>query len=595
MRRRPRPRAQPARPSAAELRSGWRWLRAFPLRSWRLLRTMWVKDPRHSLLVVLALAALAGVLAVLGAGGTEISEILATVVLGALVLAVSRDHRTVGAVVVTVLSLSLVGTLAGPRWTPEPLTTDMTPVTSDTRIGGDVLTTPVGAYEIETVTVTVTQADGRTVPALLRRPVGARTPTPGVVFLHGAGTQSIEGFAEQASALASAGITTLVPTKPMEDYSTTVRDYPAMAEDYQRSVDYLRSLDGVAPGRVGLYAESEGGYPGVVLAARDQRTAFLVLASAPVVELRRQATFAAGSYLERVGVPSPLLTIIARVLGSQDMPGGGFDYADFDARPYEEQVSAPVLMVYGAGDDSMPLVQGPLTIRQSLAVNGNTALTVRYYEGANHGLKLGASTEGALAPGVARDLARWVNGLPITAEALPHVAGAAPVQEYWARAPGPTRWYASGDLMLAALALGLGLMVLSTAVWLAGQGPRLRGRRGLHLPDPLGRWTASLCLSVVAAWVLYLAYIWAVVALAMSYRTNHWLSYGGWLLAQATALGSVVLLVKLVQRALAMRTGPPGATVTITAPGRVVLASAVTGAVILLIALSYWGLFPMLV
>jgi len=146
----------------------------------------------------------------------------------------------------------------------------------------------VGTYEVAVERVWVTQADGETVPALLRRPVGAGRDTPGVVFLHGAGTHTIEGFAEQADALASAGATTLVPSKPMEDYSLTERDYTAMAADYARSVAYLRALDGVDPARVGLYAESEGGYPGVVLAGTDPDIAFLVLASAPVVALREQ-------------------------------------------------------------------------------------------------------------------------------------------------------------------------------------------------------------------------------------------------------------------------------------------------------------------
>ncbi|ETJ42820.1 hypothetical protein Q604_UNBC03197G0001, partial [human gut metagenome] len=79
------------------------------------------------------------------------------------------------------------------------------------------------------------------------------------------------------------------------------------------------------------------------------------------------------------------------------------------------KITAPVLMLYGTGDSSMPLVQGPATIWDSIRKAGNTQLTVRYYDGANHGLKLGTTTDGPLAPGVARDLSRWVTGLPATA------------------------------------------------------------------------------------------------------------------------------------------------------------------------------------
>ena len=584
--------------TAVQLRSGWFWIRAFPRRSILLVRGLWRTERRRTVLTLLAVLGGVIALAVLGAGGRTIWEILVTLGLGALVVAVSADHRTVGSVVVAVLSLSLIGTLAGPRWTPEPVAAPLVPATADTTIGGDAPTAAVGTYRVEAATVSITQADGEQVPALLRRPVGADGPTPGVVFLHGAGTHGVDGFSDQAEALSSAGAATLVPAKPMEDYSLTSRDYRAMAADYRCSVDYLTTLDGVAPERVGLYAESEGAIPGAVLTADDERVAFLIMASAPVVRLREQMALAMDSYMRNVGVPEPMLTLIPRVLGSAEIPGGGFQYADFDSVPYLRRITVPVLMLYGTADASMPLVQGPMTVREAVRQSGDDALTVRYYEGANHGLRLGASTDGDLAPGVARDLARWVVGLPGTADAAPHVAGATPTQAYWARTPDPTRWYASGDLMLAAFILGFGLLALGGVVWGVGQAPRLRGRRGIHLPDPIGRWTASLVLSVVAAWVLYLAYILGVVSLATSYRTNHLFSYGGWVLVQMVALSTVVLGVKLTQRAWLMRGhvrhGREEGGRWLTGPAACVLGSALSGTAVLLAALAYWGLFPIL-
>lgn len=584
--------------TAVQLRSGWFWIRAFPRRSILLVRGLWRTERRRTVLTLLAVLGGVIALAVLGAGGRTIWEILVTLGLGALVVAVSADHRTVGSVVVAVLSLSLIGTLAGPRWTPEPVAAPLVPATADTTIGGDAPTAAVGTYRVEAATVSITQADGEQVPALLRRPVGADGPTPGVVFLHGAGTHGVDGFSDQAEALSSAGAATLVPAKPMEDYSLTSRDYRAMAADYRCSVDYLITLDGVDPERVGLYAESEGAIPGAVLTADDERVAFLIMASAPVVRLREQMALAMDSYMRNVGVPEPMLTLIPRVLGSAEIPGGGFQYADFDSAPYLRRITVPVLMLYGTADASMPLVQGPMTVREAVRQSGDDALTVRYYEGANHGLRLGASTDGDLAPGVARDLARWVVGLPGTADAAPHVAGATPTQAYWARTPDPTRWYASGDLMLAAFILGFGLLALGGVVWGVGQAPRLRGRRGIHLPDPIGRWTASLVLSIVAAWVLYLAYILGVVSLATSYRTNHLFSYGGWVLVQMVALSTVVLGVKLTQRAWLMRGhvrhGREEGGRWLTGPAACVLGSALSGTAVLLAALAYWGLFPIL-
>jgi len=134
--------------------------------------------------------------------------------------------------------------------------------------------------------------------------------------------------------------------------------------------------------------------------------------------------------------------------------------------------------------------------------------------------------------------------------------------------------------------------------WAVGQLPRLRGRRGLHLPDPVGRWSAALGLSVIASWVLYLAYILLVARLATSYSSNWLISYGGWLAAQFMALVAVVILVKLVGRIWLVRghhrRGRHAGGRWLTAPSALVLLCALTGAVVLLVALAYWGLFPML-
>ncbi|WP_258522153.1 S9 family peptidase [Actinomyces sp. Z5] len=600
--RRARPKAQPARITAAELRSGWAWLREFPRRAWALLSRLWRTERRRTLIVLAAAVGVAVLLGWLGTGGREIWEIMLTVGLGALVLAVSTDHRTIGGVVVAVLGLSLIGTFAGPRWNPQPLTDSLAPSTTDTSIGGTVATAAVGTYEVETTTITITQADGEEVPALLRRPVGVEEDTPGVVFMHGAGTHSIWGFTEQAEALTSTGVTTLVPSKPMENYSATDRDYLSMAADYQRSLDYLVALDGVDSGGVGIYGESEGAIPGVVLTAEDDRVAFLILASAPVVRLREQAALAVDSYMRNVGVPQAMLDLIPRVLGSAEIPGGGFEYADFDSVSYLETITVPILMMYGTADASMPLVQGPSTVWEALQAADNDQLTVRYYDGANHGLKLGITTDGSLAPGVTRDLSRWVNGLPDTAAAVPHVAGATPTQAYWAQRPASTRWYASGDLMLATFVIGFGLMVAAGLGWLLGQGPRLRGRRGLHLPDPIGRWAVSLSVSVSVAWALYIVYILGVASLATSYHTNYLFSYGGWVVVQLVAVVAVVILVKLTYRARLMRAAAHAANQErgekgrwLTVPAAAVLSAVVIGAATLLVAIAYWGLFPMLV
>ena len=89
-----------------------------------------------------------------------------------------------------------------------------------------------------------------------------------------------------------------------------------------------------------------------------------------------------------------------------------------------------------------------------------------------------------------------------------------------------------------------------------------------------------------------------MVSLATSYRTNYLVSYGGWMLAQVVALGAVVLYVRLVQRVWLMRghmrhdCEEGGRWLTV--PAGCVLGSALCGTAVLLTALAYWGLFPLL-
>ncbi|WP_257210862.1 hypothetical protein [Actinomyces ruminis] len=81
--RRARPKAQPARITRAELRSGWAWLREFPHRAWTLLSWLWRTERRRTLIVLAAAIGVAALMGLLGTGRREIWEIMLTIGLGA--------------------------------------------------------------------------------------------------------------------------------------------------------------------------------------------------------------------------------------------------------------------------------------------------------------------------------------------------------------------------------------------------------------------------------------------------------------------------------------------------------------------------------
>lgn len=510
-------------------------------------------------------------------------------------------YRVVASTVVGIVVLAVLGAVMGPQWDPVPLDDPLVVTTTSTAIGD---APQLRSYDVEQTVVTV-QLDGASVRALLTVPQGLDGPAPGVVFVHGAGTGTYDkAFVAQAGALAQAGVVTLVPDKRMDTYSARYRDYVAMAGDYARSVELLRSLPEVDPDRVGVYAESEGAWIAPVMAAQDQRIAFVLMVSAPVVPPREQAAFAADSYLRNTGVPHGVFRAIPRAVGMA-IPGGGFEYVDFDVTPYQRQMTQPVLMVYGTADASMPIIQGPEQVIRDTAIAGNDAVTVRYYEGATHGIKV----HGTIVPTFLHDLTQWVVGLPATGAAEPKIAGAQPTQTFLAMPVPEPRWLHNGDVVamitiaaIAAVVLG-GLVGAGarTAVLVqrrratrtasAGSGAvvvRPAARRSAH---GVVQWGTALGAGAIATVVGLVWYIFAIARLALDYEHNDVVVKGGWVAVRLVGIATVVAAVLLLRAARrARRAGRR------IAPGlarQVALWSVVTGCSALLVVLAYWGVYQL--
>ncbi|MDM7853770.1 acyl-CoA thioester hydrolase/BAAT C-terminal domain-containing protein [Cellulomonas sp. MW4] len=506
-------------------------------------------------------------------------------------------YRVIAATAVGVILLAILGASLGPDWDPQPLTDPLQVETDSTAIGG---APTLGSYATVQRDVPV-HLDGATITARLTVPQGTAGAVPGIVFLHGAGTGSHEtAFREQVAALSRAGVATLVPDKRLDTYTTRDRDYVTMAADYERSVEYLRTVPGVDPARVGIYAESEGAWIGPVMAAKDRRLAFVVLASAPVVPPREQAAFAVDSYLRNTGVPKGVFRAIPRAVG-MSIPGGGFEYADFDVTPWQRKMTQPVLVVYGTADASMPIVQGAEQILRDTAIAGNGQVTVRYYAGANHGLHLG-SMEGPMSPDFLRDLPGWVLGLPATATAPPRIAGDQPFQEFVAAPVPQPRWLRSGNLVFGGVLGAVGVLVLAgLALGLTRLWEVVHARARAHRPgEPYehvryGRGVAWRLAAVgggaVVTVVALLWYLVAIARLALDYQRNGVVVQGGWVLVRLLGIGAVVAAVLLLRRVRLLAAADEAVArgvVRVTALWAVVLASAV-----LLVVLAYWGVYQL--
>ncbi|HZK06100.1 MAG TPA: acyl-CoA thioester hydrolase/BAAT C-terminal domain-containing protein [Actinomycetaceae bacterium] len=501
-----------------------------------------------------------------------------------------KGAAAIGAGLMTAVLISAAGAVLGPTSKPRPYDGRVRPETSDTSIGGDFDTTPIGTYEIETTITELELAPGVVVSARIRAPIDAGEGLPAVVFLHGAGTQDSLGFTLQAEALASAGIVSVVAEKRQDNYSVKSRDYIGSAADYHRGVDLARSLPQVDPDRVGIYAESEGAYIAPVLASEYEDVAFVVLVSAPVVPPRLQGTYAVHTYLTETHVPPDLFRLIPRALGAEFPFGWMADYLDFDPQEYQQRITQPVLVVFGTGDHSMPQAQGTSQIRADIAVAGNDAFTARFYEGANHGIRIGDGT-GPLAPHFAEDLARWINGLPESATAGPEVAGAVANQPIWADPPDRPPALLSGNLLVVTHAIPPVVLLVGAGTGVAAAVRAVRRRRrgltveGVHrLPVLLG---ASGVLAV-ATWYIWINYVGDIAELALSYQQDPDVTFGGYRTENQVALASAFTLgVAGFHWIHGARKGARLSTL-----GRVAAVSTAVGTAGLLVLASYWSGFP---
>ena len=540
--------------------------------------------------------------------------------------------RTIASSAAILVGLALVGAVAGPQWDPVLVEDHLVPAASDTAIHGadptaleDGTIGAVGDFGVRETDVTI-QLDGIEVGGRLRQPVDASgeilDDRPGVAYVHGAGTGgSSYAFRESATQLASAGVVTLVPDKRLDNYTLRHRDYVAMAADYQHSVDFLRETDGVDPAQVGLYGESEGTWIVPVMQVEDPGIAFTILVSAPVVPPRQQAAFAVDNYLRNTGVPQQVFRAIPRAVGMQ-LPGGGFEYVDFDVRPWLERQTVPVLVVYGTADPSMPIEQGARQIIADTAVNGDSApVTVRYYEGANHGIRVPTDEGAKLHPDFARDVATWVQGMPGTADSPPRIAGDAPRQLILASAVPQPRWWGNGDIVVGGVLAGCALLVLGPLL----MGAHLLVRRvaggrsvmpGPRLAHGLRSALLGLGAGSVATTVALVVYLVAVARLALDYERNDLVVQGGWigvrLLGVATAVAGALVLQRAADARAARRAvlaGPAadGAADRGEAVNRpagafgvargwsahLALWCVVVGSLALLTTVAYWGVYQL--
>ncbi|MEK8228590.1 hypothetical protein NKG05_25115 [Oerskovia sp. M15] len=335
-----------------------------------------------------------------------------------------------------------------------------------------------------------------------------------------------------------------------------------------------------------------------VLADQDPGVAFLTLVSAPWCRPASRRASPSTPICGRRACPG-VFRAIPRAVG-MEMPGGGSSTRTSTSRRTSRvstsRRSSP------SGRRTLDACRaGALRILADAAANGNHDVTVRYYVGANHGIKI----DEVLVPEFARDVSAWVQGLPgrrapadrrrrAAEPALPRLGRAEP------------RWYGNGDIVIGLVIVGGALLVVGPAVWLVtGACVGSAARPVPRAAGPGLRWPlVGLAVGSVATMVGLVVYLVSVARLALDYKTDTWVVQGGWIAVRVLGLATVVAAALIINRLTDIRSArkavalaPEGGGVVVrpaTGLGaRTTLWATVAGSTILLVTLAYWGVYQL--
>jgi uncharacterized protein len=494
------------------------------------------------------------------------------------------DRRTARIAIGTGLALPALAflgeALGPPAWEPPPVPEGWAYRSLPTLTPKETRTPPqAGAIDRDEVRIPVRDAELAGTVFVPRDP----GPHPAVVFVHGAGRGSRSALADQAEYLARAGIVALVYDKRTVGYSFVNRDFDLLAEDALAALRLVRARPEVDPGRVGLWGVSEGGWVVPIAAARSPDVAFAVLVSAANVSPQSQAVWTFDDHLRRIEAPEGLRQMMIRALSM-----GEFNYSRYDPLPVLRNVRQPVLALYGTEDRAIPVLQSSRVLEQAFQDGGNGAYTVRFFDGADHDLRVGDG----FAAGYRETMANWVLGLPASGEPPPgvRIAGAAPEQARQAIDPPAPPPYGTAPVLLGAFGL-------TAAGYLAGPAAAIlvRLRRGHGLLDPrhpaswppIRRALRGAATGGISSALLTNLLIGLVAAFVLLETGSGPIASSGWVVVRLGALIALVLEVTAVETSVS--TFRAGWRPSAAHAAAVVGVIGATG--ILLVAAAYLGVF----
>jgi Dipeptidyl aminopeptidases/acylaminoacyl-peptidases len=213
---------------------------------------------------------------------------------------------------------------------------------------------------------------------------------PGVIFMHGSGSEGM--FANQylAEYLASKGIITLIQDKQGVGRSTgnwTKATFDDLANDYIQAKNFLKNFNKVNQNQIGIYGHSQGGTIAPLVASKSKDISFIIAAASVGDTVYKQDLYRVENNLKSNGFNScEISAAMAYYKSWLDMArtGIGFEKLDnlnlfskdkkwfgwveappknhwiwkyylatgnYNSLDYWKMITVPVLLVYGESDE----------------------------------------------------------------------------------------------------------------------------------------------------------------------------------------------------------------------------------------------------
>ena len=240
---------------------------------------------------------------------------------------------------------------------------------------------------------------------------------PAIVFVHGAGGEGRWGARYLAQQFARRGFVALMYDKRGVDQSTgdwRRSGFDALVGDAAAGVELLRSLPEVDPARVGVYGHSQGSGVAPLLAARAD-LAFVIAGAVTGESMADTEIFSVGNDIglrdlppaERADATAYLHEVVA--VAYEGRPREALDrmteryrerswffpvpdhywalsrmFNTYRPREAWAQVRAPVLLLWGERNERVNTAASVPILTQALTAAGNTRVTTRVFERADH-------------------------------------------------------------------------------------------------------------------------------------------------------------------------------------------------------------------